>query len=99
MSVDIDAVGVPTRIVDGDTLYVRIVKFYDYRIESRIGTPPLKVKIRLADIDAPEIYTYAGKLVANALRKLVDGKVLYLDIERPTRLISMSGLSNTDTLS
>lgn len=76
--VDLDAVGVVRRVVDGDTLDVLVLKAYDPRYQVFVGHV---IRVRLADIDAPELYTSMGRLAKYALQGLVYGRQVYLDID------------------
>ncbi len=57
-SVDIDAYAKVVYVVDGDTIDVVVLKVYDSKYYTFLNK---KIRIRFADIDAPEIYTYEGK--------------------------------------
>ena len=81
-ALEVDAVARVTRVVDGDTLRVVIV-------EDLPGPPSLEegveYRVRLADINAPEIYTMEGVEAKQALQKITPpGTVVYLDVDDST---------------
>ena len=77
-SADIDAYGKVVYIVDGDTIDVMVVKIYDLKYSSFLDK---KIRIRFADINAPEINTYEGVIARQYLYNLIYGKYVYLDID------------------
>ena len=79
-----DHCGVVTRVVDGDTLYVS-------------GLP---VRVRLADIDAPELGTAGGEAAKAALAGLAEGRRICLDIggrDRYGRYVAVAYLDYNET--
>jgi micrococcal nuclease len=69
-----EASGVVTYVVDGDTLDIRINKT-DPRIETTIE------RIRLADLDSPEMSTPEGALAKNFTAAILLNKTVWLDID------------------
>ena len=67
-SPDIDAYGKVVYVADGDTVDVVVYKIFDSKYNSFLNK---RLRIRLADIDAPELYTVKGKLAKNFLLGLV----------------------------
>lgn len=63
------------RVVDGDTIVV------DLRPASRFSALAGEQRIRLADINAPELSTQEGRASAEALRGLLHGRIVYVDID------------------
>ncbi len=81
-ALEVDAVARVTRVVDGDTIRVVI-------LEDLPGPPSLEegveYRVRLADINAPEINTREGVEARQALYTLAPpGTRVYLDIDDPT---------------
>ncbi len=76
--VDVDALCIVTRVIDGDTVDVVIVRVFDEKYSMLSGR---EVRVRFADINAPEIYTTEGKAAKNFLYSLVQGRYVYLDID------------------
>ena len=81
-ALEVDAVARVTRVVDGDTIRVVI-------LEDLPGPPSLEegaeYRVRLADINAPEIYTLEGVEAKQALQTLTPpGTIVHLDIDDPT---------------
>ena len=71
------AVVVPVRVVDGDTLWVR--SLYGFKAGQRF-------KIRLADIDAPELSTAAGKISREEMNRIASHYgcfVIVVDVHHP----------------
>lgn len=75
--VDVDAVGYVVEVVDGDTVRVRLDRVYDL-LEGAEGSI---VRVRLADIDAPELGTIEGYASKLALEDMVLGRVVALDVD------------------
>jgi hypothetical protein len=69
---EIDCEAVVTRVVDGDTTYVRSEEGF------KAGET---FKVRFADVNAPELYTPEGQEAKEALDSLIDGKEVILDID------------------
>ncbi len=83
-STTFDHCGVVTRVVDGDTLYVS-------------GLPE---RVRLADIDAPELGTAGGEAAKAALAGLAEGRRICLDIDgrdRYGRYVAVAYLDHNET--
>ncbi len=78
--VEIDAVCVVTRVIDGDTIDVRINSLSS-KFSGKLVVGE-KYRIRFADINAPEIDTVEGKISYRALAGLIKpGDTVYLDID------------------
>jgi len=76
----IDAVGVVTRIIDGDTIDAEITGVNDKFID-RIK-PGSVYRIRFSDINAPELNTIEGIRSKEALSSILKpGMTIYLDID------------------
>jgi len=79
--------GIVTKVVDGDTFYIS----------------GLSERIRLADINAPEIYTTEGQQSKTALENLILGKMVCLDIDnlyktdKYGRLVAIAYLDHNET--
>ncbi len=66
---EVDDVVLVTRVVDGDTFDCRsLITGASYRV-------------RLADVNAPELYTAEGKAAKGFLASLIQGRRVYLDID------------------
>lgn len=76
--IDIDVYGRVVYVIDGDTIDVIVLKVFDQRYEVLLNQ---KIRIRFADINAPELYTYKGKLAKRFLYSLIYGKYVYLNID------------------
>ncbi len=76
--VDIDALCIVKRVVDGDTIDVLVTRVFDKKYFMLNGR---EVRVRFADINAPEIYTVEGKAAKDFLYGLVQGRIVYLDID------------------
>jgi endonuclease YncB( thermonuclease family) len=74
----IEVYGVVVEIVDGDTIDVRIFSVYKDRYSSLNGTV---IRVRLADINAPELGTPEGEEAKRVLASILSGKYVYLDID------------------
>lgn len=67
------------RVVDGDTVRVTIKVVYNEKYQYLAGS---EVRVRLADINAPEIDTEAGIIAMNELKKILSkASKLYMDID------------------
>lgn len=76
---EIDVEVTLVRVVDGDTLRVIINEVYNERYQYLAGR---EVRVRLADINAPEIDTEAGRIAKKGLEKILSkASNLYLDID------------------
>lgn len=77
---EIDSVTTLVRVIDGDTIVVRIDWLSDKFIgEIEIGG---EYRVRFADINAPEIDTFEGKISSRELSKLIKpGDTVFLDID------------------
>lgn len=71
-SFEIDSIGTVERVVDGDTIYVKVE---EGRFSGNI------IKVRLADINAPELSTEMGERAKLYLESLLLNKKVYLDID------------------
>jgi len=74
----VDALALTKRVVDGDTIVVEVLEVYR---EGFKGYEGVEVRVRLADINAPELGTVEGRRSLEALRGLVEGRTVYLDID------------------
>jgi endonuclease YncB( thermonuclease family) len=74
----IEVYGAVVKIVDGDTIDVRIFSVYKDRYSSLNGTV---IRVRLADINAPELGTPEGEEAKRVLASILSGKYVYLDID------------------
>ncbi|MET1101290.1 MAG: thermonuclease family protein [Pyrodictiaceae archaeon] len=80
---DIDAIAVVTRVVDGDTIYAKAVLFLDKHVRELVLSEwGMVFKVRLADINAPELNTQAGIEAKKFLESLIPpGTLVYLDVD------------------
>ncbi|NJE43078.1 thermonuclease family protein [Thermococcus sp. GR6] len=69
---EFEAYGKVIDVVDGDTIWFQSYSGY------HAGET---FKIRLADINAPEIYTSDGKKAWRALTRLILGEYVYIDVD------------------
>lgn len=65
--------GTILRVIDGDTMTVKFALGMDVFTEG---------KIRLKDIDCPEIRTDAGKAVRNDVRGMLEGQAVRIEVHR-----------------
>jgi len=70
-----DSLGIVTYVVDGDTIDVLATSGFMKGSEYRI---------RFADINAPELDTEEGYVAKEALKSLLYGKVVYIDVDNLT---------------
>jgi len=75
---EFDVYGIVTRVVDGDTFYLKVHEIYSSKYAF---LKDQSIKVRLADINAPELNTQEGVKAKKALTQLIHGKYLYLDID------------------
>ncbi|MDI9417938.1 MAG: thermonuclease family protein [Euryarchaeota archaeon] len=73
----IEAFGTVTDVIDGDTIDVRI-EGQDYRIYEDI------IRVRLADIDTPEMDTPTGPIAKQFTYQELNGNTVYLDLDNKT---------------
>jgi len=74
-----DALAVVVRVVDGDTFRARITCVsgaFSGRIS--VGT---EYRVRLADVNAPELGTVEGERARRALESLIQGRTVMLDVD------------------
>jgi endonuclease YncB( thermonuclease family) len=74
-----DALAVVVRVVDGDTFRVRITCVsgaFSGRVS--VGT---EYRVRLADVNAPELGTVEGERARRALESLIQGRTVLLDVD------------------
>jgi endonuclease YncB( thermonuclease family) len=74
-----DALAVVVRVVDGDTFRARIMcasGAFSGRIS--VGT---EYRVRLADVNAPELGTVEGERARRALESLIQGRTVMLDVD------------------
>lgn len=74
----LEALAIVTRVVDGDTFDATVIAIYKDMFSSINGSG---VRVRLADINAPELGTPEGEASKDALRDLLEGREVYLDID------------------
>lgn len=74
----VEVYGAVVRVIDGDTLDLRVLAVYKDKYLSFNGS---EIRVRLADINAPELGTPEGEEAKKALTSLVSGKNIYLDID------------------
>lgn len=74
----VEVYGAVVRVIDGDTLDLRVLAVYKDKYLSFNGS---MIRIRLADINAPELGTPEGEEAKNALISIARGKNIYLDID------------------
>jgi len=98
----IDAVGVVTHIVDGDTIDAEITRVND-KFMDRIK-PGSVYRIRFSDINAPELNTIEGVRSKEALSSILKpGMTIYLDIDdvdvfdRYGRIVAVVYIKYNDT--
>lgn len=77
-SYGLEAYGTVIRVIDGDTLDVRVLAVYKDKYLYLNGST---IRVRLADINAPELGTPEGEEAKQALIALVYGRSVYLDID------------------
>jgi len=77
-NVEVDVEGLVDYVVDGDTLYLIVEGVLNGKYEHLKGE---RVKVRLADVNAPELGTSEGEDSKRALKELIEGKRVYLDID------------------
>jgi len=71
-SLEEECKGIVTYVVDGDTIDVKSVSGF------KSGKT---IRVRFADINAPELNTLEGKIAKSALFNLIYGKMVILDID------------------
>jgi endonuclease YncB( thermonuclease family) len=74
-----DALAIVVRVVDGDTFRARITCVsgaFSGRIS--VGT---EYRVRLADVNAPELGTVEGERARRALESLIQGRTVMLDVD------------------
>ncbi len=74
----VEVYGAVVRVIDGDTLDLRVLAVYKDKYLSFNGST---IRIRLADINAPELGTPEGEEAKRALTSLAYGKNIYLDVD------------------
>jgi len=74
-----DALAVVVRVVDGDTFRVRIT-CVGGAFSNRVSVST-EYRVRLADINAPELGTVEGERARRALESLIQGKNVMLDVD------------------
>ncbi len=78
-SLEADVVARLEYVVDGDTLRVVVLAACNPRYESLVG---FEGRVRLADINAPEVYTREGLIAKHRLASLLaDKPILYIDVD------------------
>lgn len=96
-----DVIGVTIRVVDGDTFIVR-VECVSGKLTSVIGAS-LEYRVRLADINAPELSTPEGVASRDALDRLLHGRTVLLDVDdvsvfdRYGRLVAVAYIEYNNT--
>ena len=74
-----DALAVVVRVVDGDTFRARIT-CVSGAFSNRVSVST-EYRVRLADINAPELGTVEGERARRALESLIQGRTVLLDID------------------
>jgi endonuclease YncB( thermonuclease family) len=74
-----DALAVVVRVVDGDTFRARIT-CVSGAFSNRVSVST-EYRVRLADINAPELGTVEGERARSALESLIQGKNVMLDVD------------------
>jgi micrococcal nuclease len=96
-----DALAVVVRVVDGDTFRARITCVsgaFSGRIS--VGT---EYRVRLADVNAPELGTVEGERARRALESLIQGRTVMLDVDsvdvfdRYGRIIAVAYIEYNET--
>ncbi len=78
-ALEVDVIARLVYVVDGDTVRLIVVKACSERFAGLVG---FEGRLRLADINAPELYTPEGLKAKAALETLLAGKqVLYIDVD------------------
>lgn len=96
-----DAIGFVVRVVDGDTFIVRVT-YVSARFSESIRVD-LEYRVRLADINAPELSTKEGLAAKEALAKLISGRTVILDVDdvnlydRYGRLVAVAYIEFNET--
>jgi micrococcal nuclease len=96
-----DALAVVVRVVDGDTFRAKITCVsgaFSGRIS--VGT---EYRVRLADVNAPELGTVEGERARRALENLIQGRTVMLDVDgvdvfdRYSRVIAVAYIDYNET--
>jgi len=74
----LETLAIVTRVIDGDTFDAKVVAIYKDRYLNMNGSI---IRVRLADINAPELGTPEGDSSRSALKNLLEGREVYLDID------------------
>jgi endonuclease YncB( thermonuclease family) len=74
-----DALAVVVRVVDGDTFRARIT-CVSGAFSGRISVDT-EYRVRLADVNAPELGTVEGERARRALESLIQGRTVLLDVD------------------
>jgi endonuclease YncB( thermonuclease family) len=74
----LEALAIVTRVIDGDTFDAKVIAIYKDRYSNMNGSI---IRVRLADINAPELGTPEGDSSRSALKNLLEGREVYLDID------------------
>ena len=74
----LEVLAIVTKVIDGDTFDAKVIAVYKDRYLEMNGST---IRVRLADINAPELGTPRGEASRSALRSLLDGVGVYLDID------------------
>lgn len=69
-----------TQVIDGDTFWV--VFLYGATADGSSAGVPFKIKIRLPDVNAPELNTQEGQHVRDVVKSLIENKIVTLEILR-----------------
>lgn len=91
----IEAFGIVSDVIEGDTIDVQL-EGYDYRIDEDT------IRVRLADIDTPEMDTPNGPTAKQYTYEKLNGNTVYLDLDNKTgkdfygRWVAVVYLQNLD---
>lgn len=79
-NVEVDALAYVVRVVDGDTVLVEVVEVRSDKLRGTLGLGERRV--RLADVNAPELSTPEGARAKDALSGILRvGEQVYLDVD------------------
>ncbi len=79
---EVDIVAYVTRVIDGDTFDAKVVEVSTYAPPCIADVAPgSRIRVRLADVNAPERGEPGFTEATEALRRLVSGETVYLDVD------------------
>ena len=76
-----------TSVIDGDTFDVKPC----WRVKYKTGNRRTGNRVRIANVDAPELGTCGGRTAKKALEELIDGKTVHLKpkaVDKYDRLVA-----------